>query len=51
MSALLGLFSDNILPILLAAGAGYLIRRTLHVDPRPISQATFYVLSPALVFT
>jgi hypothetical protein len=48
---LLRLFSDNILPILLAAGAGFLIRRTLHIDPRPISQATFYVFSPALVFT
>lgn len=51
MIELLRLFSDNILPILLAAGAGFLIRRTLHIDPRPISQATFYVFSPALVFT
>lgn len=51
MNELLGLFSDNILPILLAAAAGFLIRKTLHVDPRPISQATFYVFSPALVFT
>jgi hypothetical protein len=51
LNELLGLFSDNILPILLAAGAGFLIRRALHVDPRPISQATFYIFSPALVFT
>lgn len=51
MNALLDLFSDNILPILLAAAAGYLIRKTLHLDPRPISQATFYIFSPALVFT
>jgi hypothetical protein len=51
LNELLGLFSDNILPILLAASAGFLIRKTLRVDPRPISQATFYVFSPALVFT
>lgn len=51
MNELLGLFSDNILPILLAAAAGFLIRKTLHLDPRPISQVTFYVFAPALVFT
>ncbi len=51
MNELLGLFSDNILPILLAAAAGYVIRKALNVDPRPISQITFYILSPALVFT
>lgn len=51
MTELFGLFSDNILPILLAAAAGFLIRKILRVDPRPISQATFYVFSPALVFT
>lgn len=50
MIDLLGLFADNILPILLIAGVGLLLQRLLRLDPRPISQVTFYVLSPMLVF-
>lgn len=50
MSNFLGLFAENILPILLVASVGYLLQRLLQLDPRPISQITFYILSPALVF-
>ncbi len=51
MSELLELFANNILPILLVASLGFLIQRLLKLDPRPLSQVTFYILSPALVFT
>lgn len=50
MNEFLGLFAENILPILLVASVGYLLQRLLKLDPRPISQITFYILSPALVF-
>lgn len=50
MSALLTLFLDNLLPILLAAGVGYLAARWLKINPRPLSQATFYIFSPCLIF-
>lgn len=51
MSAYLGLFSNNILPIFLAAGAGYLLAKFLHVPPRPVSQIAFYIFSPCLLFS
>lgn len=47
---LLSLFANNLLPIFLAAAAGYLLGRTLHPDPRAISRLTFFVFSPCLVF-
>jgi predicted permease len=51
LNSLLTLFADNILPILIAAGIGVLLQRYLHPDPRSLSQATMYVLTPCLVFT
>lgn len=51
MSELLNLFANNILPILLVASVGFILQKLLKFDPRPLSQVTFYVLSPALVFT
>lgn len=51
MSAYLGLFSNNILPIFLAAGAGFLLAKFLHVQPRQISQIAFYIFSPCLLFS
>lgn len=50
MSSLLDLFSLNILPIFLTAGAGFLLGKLIPVDPRTISRLTFYVFSPCLVF-
>ena len=47
---LLRLFTDNLLPIFLTAGAGYLLVATLKTDPRPISQVAFNVLAPCLMF-
>jgi hypothetical protein len=46
----LRLFSNNLLPIFLAAGAGYLLARWQPINPRTLSTITFYVFSPCLVF-
>jgi predicted permease len=48
---LLLLFLNNLLPIFLAAGAGYLLSRYSQANPRTFSQAVFYIFSPCLVFT
>jgi len=47
---LVRLFADNLLPVFLTAGAGYLLVATLKTDPRPISQVGFNVLAPCLMF-
>jgi len=44
-------FVDNLLPILLAAGAGFALGRTLQPDIKSASRLTFYIFSPCLVFT
>ncbi|MFC2064333.1 AEC family transporter [Chloroflexota bacterium] len=49
MKELLSIFANNLLPILLIAGAGYLLGKFLHVDPRPFGKIIFYVLIPVLV--
>jgi hypothetical protein len=51
LTHLLQLFADNLLPIILTAGIGYLLRRALRLDPRPLSRTVFYASAPALVFT
>jgi predicted permease len=48
--ALLRLFADNLLPILLVAGAGYLAGKWLKVEARSISRVVFYLFSPCLLF-
>lgn len=48
--ALLNTFALNLLPILLLSGAGFALGRTLHIEPRPLGQVIFYLLSPILVF-
>ena len=45
-----GIFYNNLVPTLLAAGAGYLLGRRLRPDVRSISRLTFYIFSPCLVF-
>jgi predicted permease len=47
---LLSIFADNLLPILLIAGIGYLAGTWLKVDPRSISRVVFYIFSPCLLF-
>jgi len=48
---LLTLFANNILPIFLAAGAGFLVSKYLHIEPRSVSRIAFYIFSPCLIFT
>ncbi len=50
MIQLLTLFSDNILPIFLTAGAGYLLARYSQLNPRSLSQSIFYIFSPCLLY-
>jgi malate permease and related proteins len=44
-------FVDNLLPILLTAGAGFVMGRTLDPDIKTASRLAFYIFSPCLVFT
>ena len=50
MTELYQTFTNNLLPILIISGAGFLLGRFLKVEPRPIGRVTFYILSPILVF-
>ena len=43
-------FADNILPIILLAGAGFALGKMLHIDPRSLGRVVFYVFSPVLLF-
>jgi malate permease and related proteins len=43
-------FVNNILPIILLAGAGFALGKTLHIDPRSLGRVVFYVFSPVLIF-
>jgi predicted permease len=51
LTHLLQLFVDNLLPIIIVASIGFMLRRFLHLDPRPLSRTVFYASTPALVFT
>jgi predicted permease len=51
LSDLFVLFINNLFPILLAAGAGFLVARYLGVTPRSVSRVVFYIFSPCLIFT
>jgi len=48
-TALFTTFGNNILPILLIGGAGFLIGKTLVVDPRTLGRVVFYLFSPLLI--
>jgi hypothetical protein len=47
---LLEIFGQNILPIFIVAGIGFLLVRYVGADVRTLSRVTFYVLSPCLIF-
>jgi predicted permease len=47
---MLGLFVNNLLPIFLAAGAGYLLASRMKIEARPIAHIAFYIFAPCLVF-
>src|SRR5690349_24843906 len=43
-------FANNILPIILLAGAGFALGKMLEIDPRSLGRVVFYVFSPVLIF-
>jgi malate permease and related proteins len=43
-------FADNILPIVLLAGAGFALGKMLHIHPPSLGRVVFYVFSPVLIF-
>jgi malate permease and related proteins len=47
---LAALFLDNLLPIFLASGTGYLLGKWFQINPRNLSQVALYIFSPCLVF-
>jgi predicted permease len=47
---LISTFANNILPIVLLAGAGFALGKMLHIDPRSLGRVVFYVFSPVLIF-
>ncbi len=51
MSEIFALFINNLLPIFLAAGAGFLVAKYLGVTPPAVSRIAFYIFSPCLIFT
>jgi len=51
LSELVGLFIDNLLPIFLIAGAGFLLGKKLEINPRSVSRVTYYIFSPCFIFT
>ncbi|MFH2104281.1 MAG: AEC family transporter [Chloroflexota bacterium] len=50
VTALLTIFTNNLLPIILISAAGFALGKTLSVDPRPLGRVLFYILSPVLIF-
>jgi len=50
INSLLSVFANNILPIILLAGAGFALAKLLHVEARTLGRVVFYVFSPVLVF-
>ncbi len=47
---MLDLFAQNLLPVFLAAGAGYLLAARTRADPQTMSHAVFFVFAPCLIF-
>jgi len=50
MGAMLRLFFDNLLPVFLAAGAGFVLAARMRVDPKAVTHVAFFVLAPCFVF-
>jgi len=49
LAELFQLFANNLLPILLISGSGFLIGKFFHIDPRSLGRIIFYVLYPVMV--
>jgi predicted permease len=46
----IGTFLDNLLPIMLISGVGFILGKLLAVDSRSIGRVLFYIFSPILIF-
>jgi malate permease and related proteins len=44
------IFVSVLLPLILIAGAAYLLGRFTHLEPGPLARVTFYLFNPSLVF-
>jgi hypothetical protein len=44
------IFLETLLPVMVLAALGMLLRRRLNINPKPLSQIVFYAFAPALVF-
>ena len=51
MSDYVEVFVENIIPIFVVAAMGFGLRARLHLDKQVVSRTSFYVFSPALVFS
>jgi malate permease and related proteins len=51
LTLLAQIFLNNILPIFLTAGAGFVVARRFKPDLKTVSRLSFYIFSPCLVFT
>jgi hypothetical protein len=49
-SVLASTFANNILPIVLIGGAGFILGKLLHIEPRSLGRVVFYVFSPVFIF-
>lgn len=49
-SVLASTFANNILPIILLSGAGFVLGKLLEIDPRSLGRIAFYIFSPILIF-
>lgn len=49
-AALFQIFLNNLLPILLISGGGFVLGKFLAIDPRSLGRVLFYFLSPLLIF-
>ena len=47
---MVNIFLENILPIFLIAGAGFLVSKHFSIQPRLLSQITLYLFTPCLTF-
>lgn len=50
ISALLSVFTNNILPIILLSGAGFTLAKLLDIQSQGLGRVVFYIFSPMLVF-
>jgi predicted permease len=50
LDELLRVFLDNLFPIIVVAGAGYVLQRLLSLDTKPLVNLSYFILIPALQF-